>query len=579
MNKIVVILFFYLTTSLAQAMPLHQLVKIEGGLEHGIYYGAIVLKMDEGVTIESELQDLQINLLNNTHQINLFKPEPVFKKFEITKDFSIRKYVYENRALIPFSVSNPTGNLKIEIDYKVCSGDLCVPVNKILKFDSKINSATKIKYLKSKIAEYNQNTFIKFLDKRMIIMLLIGLLGGFTLNLMPCVLPILSIKFISLKNLLGSSKTTIRLQILATILGIMTFFISLALIITLVHTSFNRTLNWGFYFQNPYFTASIIIVLSVFIFQSLGYLSLMTPSYKLSHGIGKVLNYLDKNKSFYTNFASGFFSVVLATPCIAPIIGTAISFAFRSNNTFTFIAIFSSIGLGMCLPYIIFLCFPNVIRTLSKLSYLGKIFKEMNNAFLVLTLVWLLWILGSQAGYFVAVWLFGVIMFIKIIARKRFKIGERFKPRELYAIIIFMLGTFAIIYQTQTQTRQINALKNSTWVSFDEKLIASHLENGQSVFVDITAEWCFSCKTNKFLALETKEVLEFLKDNNIVAMQGDITLNNPQITKYLQKNGVYGIPFNIIYTPKNPEGIILPTLLTKTILIETLQKNLEPIRQ
>ena len=342
--------------------------------------------------------------------------------------------------------------------------------------------------------------------------IIIAFAGGFILNFMPCVLPVLSLKMIQLVGFRAESRMIYRKKIVVNILGIMTTFLLLSFLTFLVKATGNYV-GWGIQFQSPYFLIFMILLTFMFALNLFGVFHYFLPS--------KFLTFLSyKQEGYLGDFITGMFLTLLATPCTAPLVGTAIGFALSGG----FVDIFSILlfmGLGLSLPLIILLFFPNIIKFIPKPGNWLIVFKKLMALSLLVT----------------SLWLTGILLSLLNIKNPISKVDKNF-----------------------TET---------SWDIEQNFVFPSQLaQEGNTVFVDITADWCITCKVNKNLVLDSPEVIELFKKNNIIFLQLDWTKPNDKIKEFLAHKGRYGLPYNEIYSPSLINGKILPELLTTEIIRE-----------
>ena len=341
---------------------------------------------------------------------------------------------------------------------------------------------------------------------------IIALIGGFILNFMPCVLPVLSLKMVQLVNLRTVNKVIFRKKILFNILGILTSFLLLA-VGTYIVKSAGELVGWGVQFQNPSFLIFMILLTAFFGFNLLGLFNLFLPP--------KILNILSyRGEGFLGDFITGITLTLLATPCTAPLVGTAVGFAL-SGGTFEIFSILLIMGLGLSLPLILIMLFPKIISIIPKPGEWLVTFKKFMAIFLLLTSLWL----------------------INLLIKLETKI--------------------------ETNINNYSSLEIVNWdINKNFSLPNQLAAKGEIVFVDITADWCLTCQVNKALVLDTKKISEIFNSNNVKVLVLDWTKPNENIKNFLTKKGRYGIPYNEIYGPLLLNGKILSELLT----IKEIQK-------
>lgn len=392
------------------------------------------------------------------------------------------------------------------------------------------------------------------------LMLLFALIGGLILNVMPCVLPVLSIKVIGVLEHSQGTAMQVRKDFLATALGIVFSFLVLAMI-TLMLKSAGMAVGWGFHFQEPNFLIALALIITLFAASMWGWFDIRTPGWLTGamEGTGG-----RSDRSLIAHFMTGAFATLLATPCTAPFLGTAIGFALSGGAEQTLL-MFGVMGVGLAIPYLLVAVYPKAVHWLPKPGAWMVTVKVVLGFFLLATVGWLVWVLESQVGDFGALIVLGLcgLMLAKLWLAKRHAALSR---KHILLPVLFVLAALAFILPSNFQDTEIEQQVESDtlWQPFDQKAIAVHVSAGRVVLVDVTADWCLTCKFNKLNVLDSEEIRTLLRDENVVAMRADWTNRNPAIGKYLASFGRYGIPFNVVYGPENPDGEPLSELLSKT---------------
>jgi len=389
--------------------------------------------------------------------------------------------------------------------------------------------------------------------------LLLALMGGFILNLMPCVLPVLSLKIFGLVKHGRKGKRVIRHTFLSTASGIIFSFLLLAAV-TIGLKASGQAIGWGVQFQQPSFLVFMIVILTFFAANLWGFFELGLPRF-----IQDKINPATHPK-LASNFASGALATLLATPCSAPFLGTALSFALAAGWV-EIISVFGALGLGMSLPYLIVAAHPRMASFLPSPGPWMNTISRLLGFGLAGTAIWLLFVLSAQIGNMGTVLIAGgMVGLLGMIALLHRGISKKI----LYPIVLLILsGIFVLAFITTTPEKL--AKNESLWETFSEEALAQHLAEGKVVFVDVTADWCLTCKVNKRFALANDEVSHRLFENkDIVALQADWTNPDPVVTEFLHKHGRYGVPFNIIFAAPTDEGHVLPELLTPSIVLDGL---------
>lgn len=394
---------------------------------------------------------------------------------------------------------------------------------------------------------------------------LLAFCGGVILNAMPCVLPVLSIKLSSVLKSADGSRSEIRIGFLMTAFGTLAFMWVLAAVV-LGLQGLGYTIGWGTQFQSPYFLVFLILVLGLFAASMFGMFEISLPSAVTTRvaGIGR--------EGFVGDFATGAFAAILATPCSAPLLGTAIAFALTGSSLDVFV-VFTSMGIGLALPYLMVAAQPRLVAELPKPGRWMIIVKMVLGILLLVTAAWLFWVLSSVSSSTLARWV-AVALTATVLSLSigRWHRGVRWAPwlAVPMSAAALVLPTFIDIDEggTMAQDDLID------WLVFERGDIARHVSEGHVVFVDVTADWCLTCKANKSIVLDRAPVVDALASPLIVAMQADWTRPDPQIQAYLEANGRFGIPFNIVYGPAAPEGLPLSEVLTSGSVMKAFEAAL-----
>ncbi|MBR9763579.1 MAG: copper-binding protein [Rhodobacteraceae bacterium] len=386
----------------------------------------------------------------------------------------------------------------------------------------------------------------------------IAFLGGLILNVMPCVLPVLSIKLSSAIKSGDLSPARIRTGFAVSALGVLAFMWVLAGA-TIAARGFGLTVGWGLQFQNPIFLAVMLVVLVIFSANLFGLFEIALPSSwqtRLSRAGG--------GAGYGGDFATGAFAAILATPCSAPFLGTAIAFAL-AGRAIDIAVIFTALGVGLSLPYLVVAAFPQIVRRLPRPGRWMIVLKIVLGMALAATALWLFWVLSGVAGQTAALWIgLASIGAMALLSAHRIPAGARITGASALAAFAIALSGYLSEADQSAPTAGVD------WAEFERSEIARLVSTGQVVFVDVTADWCLTCKANKTLVLDREPVASRLREPSIVAMRADWTRPDESISRYLESFGRYGIPFNAVYGPAAPGGIVLPELLSTEAVLEAL---------
>jgi len=394
-------------------------------------------------------------------------------------------------------------------------------------------------------------------------MLGVALLGGLILNLMPCVLPVLSLKLMSVVKHGGQAPSAVRAGFLASAAGILTSFLLMASVLVGVKAA-GGAVGWGIQFQQPLFLVFMVVLVTLFSANLWGLFEVPLPR-ALADRLG--------GDGLAGPFATGMFATLLATPCSAPFLGTAVGFAL-SKGPVEIYSIFVTLGVGLALPYLAVAAWPRVAGWLPRPGRWMATLKTVLGFAMMLTALWLLSVLTAQIGE-VAAATVGLMMAALVLALwvgRSARGSARTAGPALAGVLAVAAFAMPAAVGPSAGAAPVLAESKARWVPFAEATIREHVAAGRTVFVDVTADWCITCQANKKLVLNRGEVAQRMDDPAVVAMRADWTRPDATIAKFLSDHGRYGIPFNIVYGPGAPDGLALPELLSEGAVLEALSK-------
>lgn len=394
-----------------------------------------------------------------------------------------------------------------------------------------------------------------------IVIIGMAFIGGLILNFMPCVFPILGLKVMGFVKQTGEDRRKVTLHGLIFTLGVLVSFWILTGILIALRAS-GEELGWGFQLQSPAFVFALTVVLLIFALNLSGLFEVGGSAI----GIGSKLAAMSGPAG---SFFSGILATVVATPCAAPFLAPALGAAL-TLSAFESLIIFTSIALGLSLPYLFLSIFPGVVKLLPRPGAWMESFKQLLAFPLYATTGYLLWVLGGQIDefYFLSA-IFGLVF----IAMAAWVYGRWSTPARRSAVRRWSrVGTLALFTFGIYIGYPLEHTSRIQWESWSpEKVIALQVE-GHPVYVDFTARWCATCQTNKAIVFSSDAVVNRFREKDVVALKADWTLFDPLITNALASHGRSAVPFNLIYDPNQIEPIILPELLTPGIVLEALDK-------
>ena len=420
----------------------------------------------------------------------------------------------------------------------------------------------------------------------LLLFILSALLGGLILNIMPCVLPVIALKVFGLVKMAGDDPARIRRLGWTFASGILASFLVLAAIVILLQAA-GQQVGWGFQFQEPLFVIAMAGVVFAFGLSLFGVFEIRLPSAALS-GIGNAVTRRDdEGKGYGASFSEGVFATVLATPCTAPFLGSALGFAF-SQPWWVIIIIFTSTAAGMSLPYLILTARPAWLRYLPKPGEWMEAAKQFMGFLMMATLLWLLYILGKQLGMEAVIWTGAFLLSIGFACWLVGRYATLTASRKMFwgtwaaaAIIVvasfqlFFSGAFdlqAAVAGTSPSAEQ-PAASGIAWTPFSLAGVESDIQGDRPVFIDFTAEWCLTCKVNEKAVLQSPDVVEKFREFNVRAIRADWTHRNPDVTRLLAKFGRSGVPLYVVFAPGKPDApAVLPEVITKGIVLDAIMK-------
>ncbi len=392
--------------------------------------------------------------------------------------------------------------------------------------------------------------------------LALALAGGVILNLMPCVFPVLSIKVLSLTN---TGEQHAHHHGWAYTLGILVSFIGFATLLLIARAS-GEAAGWGFQLQSPLVIAALIYL---FVLMGLVLSGLVDLGSSLM-GAGQRLT---QSRGLTGSFFTGVLAAVVASPCTAPFMGVALGYALTQPAA-TALLVFIALGFGMALPLLLLCYIPALIRHLPAPGPWMDTLKQLLAFPIYLTALWLLWVLGHQAGsdaivtLLLGALLFGFALWLR-----------QHKPAGTVArTAINIVATIAVVLALALPFSVVksNANRNTNtdhWQAYSAATLTQLRADGRGVFINLTADWCVTCLTNEAVVLSTNEIEQAFKTYNIATLKGDWTNGDPAITELLQQYQRSGVPLYLWFAPNNTDrAVILPQLLRKKHLLDEFKR-------
>ncbi len=393
----------------------------------------------------------------------------------------------------------------------------------------------------------------------------LSLLGGLILNFMPCVFPVLSLKLVALLENVPNGADSIRARFAASAAGIVTSFLLLGAILSLLKSAGAR-IGWGIQFQQPLFLVAMAVVLAAFASNLLGLYEIHLP-WSLARRLGGIPN----GSSKASHFANGLVMTLLATPCSAPFVGTAITFAF-SQGTLATLLVFAALGVGMASPYLLLCAVPSLARIFPRPGRWMLTLRRIAAVAMLATTAWLLAVLAAVGGAAPALLTGLTIAVVILLLAARFDHPLR---RVAAALAIVFVGMALAAANRWPQLIAGSDMRAISWQPLVPAKIDAMVRDGRTVFVDIGASWCITCKVNEAVVIDSVAVRQRLT-SDVAPVRADWTRPNEGISAYLQAFGRYGLPFNAVFGPGAPRGVLLPELLTQKAVLEAFDAVSKP---
>ena len=413
--------------------------------------------------------------------------------------------------------------------------------------------------------------------------MLYAFLGGLILNLMPCILPVITLKIFGFIQQAGTNPRKIFHYGLAFTAGVFSWFLLLAGLVLLLK---DRGHNWtAFQFQNPAFNFVIIVMTFVLALNLFGVFEISIPSGPMTG----ILHLAEKN-GLWGAFFQGAFTTLLATPCTTPFLGTAFGVAINQNNNMVTLMVFSAAAAGLALPYLILSVQTGWVRFIPRPGIWMEWVKQLMGFPLIATTIWLLGVLGNQIGVSAMV---ATLAFLLCVSLCCWLIGINTKADALHwkhsflahpcfsllvCPIIIASATYYLAWPTMKPYiigSQDSQYLKMPWISYSPSVLHKAQAVGRPVFVNFTADWCLFCKFNEKSALDRPAVVAAFQSKGILPLKADWTNQDPVITATLRSFGRAGVPFYILYPSERSDmPIVLPEFLTEASILNTLNRSL-----
>ena len=385
--------------------------------------------------------------------------------------------------------------------------------------------------------------------------IIFAFLGGLILNLMPCVLPVIALKGLSLVKSSAESNSSVTLNASAYVVGVIATFMTIAAILVSLKNA-GEMIGWGYQLQSPF----IVTILSILIF---GIGIYLITDLSVGGSLGKLEKHTDGSGPM-NSFLTGTLAVVVASPCTAPFMGAALGFALIQPDIFSYL-VFLFLALGFALPYFLIALFPSLIDFLPKPGKWMKSLKQLFGFMMFAAAIWLLWVLANQVDA-------NSILFVLIgwflLAFTSWLVITRIKFAVYVSGIIGILWVYQLSEWNFKDVEVMNDSESISWSIEKENELRS---NEQAYFINFTAAWCITCKVNEAVAF-SDEVFKKFEEKNITYLKADWTNRNSEIAGQIEKYNRSGIPLYIYWNKKLDEPMVLNEILTENYLMEVVDE-------
>ncbi len=478
---------------------------------------------------------------------------------------------------ITISETAPFGDHRLDVKtgYQFCDeGGTCfIPQTVTHSLDMTVSEQTDTGE-ESTLPATGRSSLLKILR-----FILFAFIGGIILNVMPCVLPLLSVRALNLVNQSQQDRRKIFAGSMAYAAGILLSFLILATIVTVLKLS-GELVGWGFQFQNVGFVMVLISVIFVFALSMFDVFVISPPGMSMA-------SKASQRGGYFGSFLTGIFAVLIATPCTAPFLGAALGFAFSQPLLIIYL-IFIFVGIGLALPFLLLGIWPGLIQKIPKPGNWMNIFKEIMGFLLMGTVIYLLTTLFQQlsGAHFIRMLIFlGVLAFASWVYGRFAKPGTSKLRQWIVFVITAGIITLGAVFLLETGPKTVDAGtaavdKQKTeyispdWEVFTAQSLRSYIDEGRPVFISFHAAWCTNCKVNQAAVLSKENILQAFREHDVALLHGDYTHRDELIATWIQRFGKAGVPVYALYVPDQKEPIVFPELLSKNMIFSALEKHL-----
>ena len=368
--------------------------------------------------------------------------------------------------------------------------------------------------------------------------LVMALAGGLILNLMPCVFPVLSIKALSITGKASKEQREVRRGAWLYAAGVLTMMLLLASIMVGLQAG-GAQIGWGFQLQTPWFVALLVYVFVVLGLWLYGW-------FEFGMALSGAGQSLTEGHSGRAEFFTGVLAVVVATPCTAPFMGVAMGYTLTQPWWITLI-VFSVLGLGLAAPMLVFVILPQLANYLPRPGSWMIRLKQFFAFPIFATAIWLLWVLVRQTSSDALILVLGGLLLLVLGMWVSESENRFFRKLGILAIVTSFVSIPSVSHIKSGTTEQ--SVVKVRAESYSANALRAYVDNGHSVFINMTADWCITCKVTEKRLLVTEPVDQLFETHNVVRMTGDWTRYDPSITQYLNTFDRVGVPLYVVNHP------------------------------
>lgn len=507
------------------------------------------------------LLDLPINLPSQ-HRVEALD-DSYFLQMELKDDASINSAYFfpEEYGLISYSKKQITEINNNSLSLQVPGSEVDL---KLQKFAGVLllNSQNSSQFFNVSLDLGNEQKAEAFSLMDLVVTIVFAFIGGLILNVMPCVFPILSIKILSFVEQSEGSRKKMIQHGLSFSAGVLITFLSIAGLL-LVLKSGGESIGWGYQLQSP-----LMVTLLIYLFVAIG-ITFMS-NLVLGGQLAQLGNFTQGYSDITGSFLTGVLAVIVASPCTAPFMGSAVGIALLQPG-FSTVAIFISLGMGFAAPYLLLSFYPSLLRVLPKPGAWMETMKQFMAFPMWASALWLTWVLSGQVetDTVLMVLLGALLIALSLWLLEKNQSSEGFIKWVAVSVATLLLGSALWLAPTDYENTQDKSSSNGD--SYTPELLEELLANDQPVFLNFTADWCITCKVNEAIVLNQTSIKSALKSKNIVYLKADWTRKDAAIADKLAEYGRTGVPLYLLFSPGGVPTI-LPELLTEDILLSYINE-------